>query len=74
MTGAPTVTRQALATLAGHQTEGVNTIIGSLRDLKANMEKVPPELDVHVYDLQNSLLCSLLECILVNNQNVDNFV
>jgi len=63
-----------LATLEGHSTEGVQTIISALRELKVKMEKATPDIDVQSYDLQNSLLCSLLESILVNTQNVDSIV
>ena len=35
------------------------------------MEKVPPEVDVHSYDLSNSLQIGILECLLINNLNVN---
>ena len=46
----------------------------TLRELKTQMERNPPEIDVHAYDLSNSLQCGILECILLNNQIVDEFV
>ena len=67
MTGAPGPERQALAVLKGHHTEGVATIVSQLRNLKDKMEQAPSEIDVHAYDLSNSMQCSLLECILLNN-------
>eukprot|EP00354_Favella_ehrenbergii_P008860 CAMPEP_0170460220 /NCGR_PEP_ID=MMETSP0123-20130129/6673_1 /TAXON_ID=182087 /ORGANISM="Favella ehrenbergii, Strain Fehren 1" /LENGTH=73 /DNA_ID=CAMNT_0010725117 /DNA_START=474 /DNA_END=695 /DNA_ORIENTATION=- len=44
-----------MASLSGHSTEGILTIVSKLRELKTQMEKTPPEIDVHAYDLSNSL-------------------
>ena len=50
MTAQPGPQRQAMATLAGHATEGVATVVTQLRNLKRQMEREPPEIDVHAYD------------------------
>ena len=70
MTAQPGPQRQAMATLTGHASEGVATVVTQLRNLKRQMEREPAEIDVHAYDQQNALQCSILENILLNNQNV----